>query len=324
MSGVEETAPEVGFVVTATLWLLVAIAFLIALKAVWTYTIGALMNGFANLLDFSRWGVHVRLGGPIRSLNNRVERYIGDAIIQQETLLGKWFHSLHLAFDFTGRSLEDFATGTLHAFHALTHATIPGLIAEKTKPIEYVQGQEKRANRERAQAEAKTRAAGIEAGARDLQREKVAREHGIDRVNAKVDGNVIPRIHTLEGEVAGVEHQVGRVIPHRLSRLERLLGAGVIGGAAIAALTRVFPYWQCSNVKRFMRNVCRSPLGSLDWLFGLVGLLALSLEPWPVVPLVQEAEHLLSGAVDEVVGAMRHHADPADVAAADARSNPLG
>jgi len=75
---------------------------------------------------------------------------------------------------------------------------------------------------------------------------------------------------------------------------------GAVGGIALATLTRVFPWWRCSNVRAFNRQLCRSPLGSLDWLFALAGLAVVALDPEEIAHLGQDLADELGGIFDRM------------------------
>ena len=90
----------------------------------------------------------------------------------------------------------------------------------------------------------------------------------------------------------------------RIGRLEQALAAGVVGAVAVAAITRLAPYWQCTNVRRFNRFLCRSPVGGLDALLGIIAgtaLLALALDPRVLAKAAETVTGGLEGIIRETV-----------------------
>jgi hypothetical protein len=287
-----------GIDLTLGLWALVSLLVLMGLQAAWDYTLGALLNTLANVLDVSVWRIHLNVSGPLLSLNHSMQRRIGQAILRNEQALGLWWHANVQVVNYTGDALLDFSSA-MHDFGVgLVHGTIPAIAADTVKPVAEHAGHAERAARARSRTEAKARAAGIEAGVRDIGAERLARERGIDNIGARDRAYTDAHTGRLEGQIAKERAYSHRILGKRLTLLEKLLGVGALGGIAVAALTRVFPYWQCSNVRRFMRGLCRSPLGALDWLFLLAALVVTALKP-------REIAHLGSDVAD-TLGAIFH------------------
>jgi hypothetical protein len=258
-----------GIDLTIGLWALVSLLVLMGLKASWDYTLGALLNTLANVLDVHVWRINLNVSGPLLALNHAMERRLGQAILRNEQALGLWWHANTQVVSYTGDALLDFSSA-MHDFGVgLVHGTIPAVVADTVKPVAENVGHADRAARARSRTEAKARAAGIEAGVRDIGAERLARERGIDNIRARDRAYTDAQVGHAEGQIAKERAYSHRILGRRLSLLEKLLGVGALGGIAVAALTRVFPYWQCSNVRRVMRGICRSPLGALDWLFVL-------------------------------------------------------
>lgn len=315
-------APEL--VVDVVLAALAAYIVALGLKKGYHYTLGAFLLTIAALIPTISLGPIGRIGGAnIAHLSHKIEASIASLAHGFESRVGGFFHGLNTLVHSTYSTMEYGFSQVALAFHNLTHATIPAIVEGATAPARTRADRRLKTLDERQRAEARARAAGIEAGVRDLTTEKLARQHGIDAVRKGSKAYTDSQAGRLQGQIARERAYSHKVLGGRISWLERLLGVGVIGGIAVAALTRVFPYWQCSNVRRFMRGLCRSPLGSLDWLFALAALAALSLNPDPVVKALPYAEHVFGGLADDFVGLMRGRADPADVARADARS-PAG
>lgn len=290
MGVVEAPAAPVELDVTAALAALAALILALALRVVYLATIGFLLTEIANALNVSIFGHKIGFGGKVEAINTRIERTLGGLVLAAEKPFALWMHANVAAWRWTIGGLGWFASGVHQAFDNVVHGTLPRVIHDTTHTVTVKVGSVSVALKAQVaslERELTAKAKGLE---RTLELEFGKAWRGIDHIR----GQAIPRLwHSvagLEADVAGLEHSVGRVIPHRLTRLEKLLGAGVIGGAAIAALTRVFPYFQCSNVKRFNRNVCRSPLGSLDWLFVLGFGTLFALDTRELVKVGQELE----------------------------------
>jgi hypothetical protein len=273
---------------------------LLGLNYGYSYTIGAVLRGLFLALNFSLLGHKISLGGPFDSLDHWIRGKIATGLDSVETTMGRFYHELGDLTRATYETLAWFAETSAQALHNLTHSTIPGLIDGKVAPVRTRTEKAAKAQDARTRREARTRAAGIEAGVRDLRAEQLARQRGIDRINKAELPRIRARVKADEGIISRERAYAHRVLNKRLSLLERLLGVGAIGGIAAAVLTRLFPYWQCSNVRRFNKNLCRSPLGSLDWLFGLAGAATLVLDPNEVIKVGTEVEHLMDRAFREM------------------------
>jgi len=281
------------------LWILCLIIVLIGLRAGWDHTIGALLRGLGNAANVGGWKIKVGAGGAFFKLDDVVQDSIGKAILANEQALGLWWHGMKAVVEYTADSIVDFGAAVHDTIDGLVHGTIPQTVAGTVAPVRDRVDRGNAAARARDRAEAQARSRGIDAVGRDLTAEKLARERGIDNVGARAKGYTDAAVGRVQGAIAAERAYSHRVLGGRLSRLEKLLGVGVIGGIALATLTRVFPYWQCSNVRRFLRSVCRMPTNLLDDLFGLAVLL---IGP---VSIVEFAELLQSGA-DEIADGIHY------------------
>lgn len=281
---------------------LFTLVVLIGIRAAWEHTFGGLINWMANVLHVKVWRININVGGPLLKAEAALEREMGRAILLNEKALGLWWNGLKGAVDYTADTLEWFASSTVHAFGNVVHGTIPKVASTIVQPVQHDVTVIRR-----------TSAAAVRDLERTLTRQAHAIEHelahdfgrawrGIDYLTGTAIPNLWKDVRGLNADVGQLEHQVGRIIPRRLTRLEKLLGAGVIGGIAIGALTRVFPYWQCSNVRRFMRGVCRSPFGAFDWLFALVALEVVALDPIVVLHAAEDATDELEAIIRQMAG----------------------
>lgn len=274
----------------------------IGLKLAYRYTLGALINALAKHLKIDAWRIHVNLAGPLNALNETIEDAIGKWILANEQALGMWFHANKLLAEWTYDALVEYARNVLGSFDGLIHGEIPAQVRAGTVPLTKDLGATKTAARTRDRAEAQARARGIAAEHDYVTgRAKVA-ERGIDDVRSTIRTHVIPRIRANERAIARERAYTHKGQARRLTRLEKLLGVGIISGIALRALTRAFPYWQCSNVRRFLRGVCRSPFGALDWLFALAALAVVALDPVRMLHLAEDAEDELEGIVRTMAG----------------------
>lgn len=282
-----------AFTLTLGLWALASLLVLIGLKAIWADTIGWALQKLADILHFSAFRIKVDLGGPLRAIDNTVENALGRAILENEKALGLFWHTTKALVEYAADSIADFGQDVHGAIHGLVYGTIPNAAAAAVRPVASGVGSVTRVVTTVQRVAIPNVRALVKAVEAQLDRDFGIARRGIDHIGKAILPRILARERALESDVAGLQQQVGRVIPHRLTRLERWLGAGVIGGAAVAAITRVFPYWQCSNVKRFNRNVCRSPLGSLDWLFGLALATLVALD-------VEQVAHVGQDVTDEL------------------------
>jgi hypothetical protein len=286
---------------TIGLWALMSLMIAMGLKAGWDYSFGAILKGLANAAHVGVWKVRIDLGGPLRKLDDVVQHALGRYILANEEVLGTWWHANKLAIDYLGSSLVDFGTAMHNGMHNLVYGVIPHAAGAAVKPwrgkVGEVQTQVTHVTRYVTTKVVKVMNANVHAA--DVEFGKAWR--GIDHLRDVAIPRLWRGVHGVEAEVGQLQGQVGRVIPHRLTRLEKFLGAGVIGGAAVVALTRVFPYWQCSNVKRLNRLVCRSPVGALD---DLLGLAFLALGPISVAEFARQ----LQGVTDEAADGIRYFA----------------
>jgi len=247
-------APIAGL--AAALWLVViAWAVLFGIKYAYDYTFGAFLRGLADATRDIRW-IGGKIAATFDSMDHFVQSRIADGLDGLEASAARLWDGLAWLVRETGDALVDFGTDVHAAIAGVVGGEIPTQIKAGTAPIDRRLDGVNRRTTERARAEALVRA------------------RGIDAVNKRIGELVLPRIRALDQTVADVIGFTRRNLAIRLSRLEKLIAAGAIGAVAVAAMTRVFPYWQCTNVRRFNRSLCRLPIGLLDDLLG-VGLAVL-------------------------------------------------
>lgn len=280
------------------LGLLAMLLFLIGCREGWDATFGLILNGLASAADVGIWKIKLPGGAGFRKLDSFVQKKIGEAILATEQSLGLWWHANTQVVEYLADSWLDF-TWTMHDFgSSLVHGTIPATVDARTKPGIAHARREAHSAAARAGSEARARARGDKAIAADLDTTFGRARAGIDSVGEKSKAYTDARVGRVQGQIAAERAYSHRVLNKRLTWLEKALGVGALGGIAIAALTRVFPYWQCSSFRRFSRLICRAPLGALDDLFGLA---LLAVGPISIV----EFARMLQGVTEEVDDAVR-------------------
>jgi len=257
----------------ALVLVLVVWVALYGLKYGYDYSLGALLRELADSTRGIRW-VGGRIADAIERIDDFVKARIADGISSVEATAALLWDGLTFIVRETGDAIVEFAADIHDTIHALVGAEIPNQVRAGTAPIDTRLDAINRRTNAQARAEAQARARGIDAVNRDLTREALARERGIDYIAGRLNTLVMPRIRSLEQTVADVVGYTRRNLNIRLRTLEKLLAAGALGAIAIAAVTRVFPYWQCSNVRGFNRALCRMPVGLLSTLLsgGLAAL----------------------------------------------------
>jgi hypothetical protein len=240
----------------------------IGTKLLYDYTLGALLNALAHVLKIDAWRIHIDVGGPLRKLDQTLEAAIGDWILANERALGKWWHANEVLAKWTYDGMVDFGAAVHDTIAGLVYGEIPAQVRAGTIPIRSKVGTAERTGRARADAEAHARSRGIAAEHDYVTgREKVT-WRGIDDVRTTIRTNVIPRVRANERAIARERSYTHSKLNRRIGLLERVLGVGALSAVAIGALTRVFPYWQCTNVRKLMRGTCRANPAWLSLLFG--------------------------------------------------------
>jgi len=73
-------------------------------------------------------------------------------------------------------------------------------------------------------------------------------------------------LDVVAGAIAAGERTTRGWVNRHYGALLRLVGVGAFAGAVASVLTRIFPYWRCTNVRKVARSICRFPTGLLDAL----------------------------------------------------------
>lgn len=265
-------APEAetaGIDLSIGLAAMVAICLAIALRVIYSISLGALLAVLANVLNFKVWRFTISLGKPFEAIDNAIQYALGEYIVANEKVLGLWWHANVKVVHYLADSLAWLGASTLHALGNLTTGTIPKVATTIVRPVATdLRGLRRALTAETRHLEHELvrRAKAIEA---ELARDFGKAWRGIDYLTGSLPHRIALALRGVEADVGRLDHAVDHVIPRRLTRLEKYLGAGVFTGAVVAALTRVFPWWQCRNVRKVARELCRFPSQLLDDLLGV-------------------------------------------------------
>jgi hypothetical protein len=260
-------APSLAPLTTAFGLLLLCIV-LWGLREGYMHTLGALLYEIADVLRRAPL-VGGRLAGALDGINDRVQAALAHAQAAAQRGAALAWNAFTEVIEYAAETILDMNAATLSALIAVRDVAIPRAVGGEVKPLRRELADFRTGLRRVVDQELARFRHGIDRLRRDLAAEHRAAFQGIDALGS----SLAARLRSLEGRLnARIEAAVGalrRPFSLRLSRLERLLAAGVLGGIAVAALTRVFPFWQCTNVRRFNRGLCRTPTGWLDLLFGV-------------------------------------------------------
>lgn len=255
-----EAAP-IGALLGASLLAICAYLALVGLSKGYDYTLGALLHTLAETMDFKVWRFAVHLGAPFDALDHRVRDAIAAGIEGLEYTIGRLFHGLEYLVRLQWDTLAAFAHDVEQAFHNITSANVPQIIEHTTRVVTKPVREHTTVLVHKVAAVETKVWRGIDDLRRDLTHAFQLAYRGIDDLRGRLANDVIPAIRGLDGEMADLGRTVRHGIGTRLTHLEQVALGGAIVGAALATLTRYFPYWQCTNVRGFNRAVCRAPIG---------------------------------------------------------------
>lgn len=296
-----EAAPFAGAagITGALIFVGFCIVVLYGLQVGWQYTFGAFLRRLADSVD-DIWVVGGPLADALDAVDTFVMRQIGRGISSLEYTAGKLWGGLTWLVRETGDALVSFGSDVWAAIDGLVNGEIPTQIVQRTRPLTEGLAARTRIEDRRAIDEARARARGIDRVGRDLQAERIARERGIDYIAGRLRSLERSIPGRIAAEVDALRGWVTRGIGRRLTRVEQLVLGGAITATAVAALTRYFPYWQCTNVRRFNRALCRSPLADWKGLLGLLSFVVVALNPEEMARLADEAVDELSGIIEQM------------------------
>lgn len=294
-------APALPALATAFALLLLGIVFW-GMRVGYMHTFGAFLSELAKLLGRAPFGIGGKLRAGVNGVNDSVQASLATAQAWANKGAAMAWHSFTLAVEYTADTILDMNTATLQALLHIKEAFVPGAVAAGSKPLTRslggIRAQLRTLERE-LERRITRRAQAIEA---ELDRDFGLARAGIDAVRGSLSARIAHSVRVLEGEVADIRGYTRRTLARRLTRLERRLGAGVLTGAVVVALTRVFPYWQCSNVRRFNRALCRSPVGDWTALLAFLAFGLAALDPEYVAQLAEDATDELGGIIEAMAG----------------------
>ena len=292
-------APAAG--ITAGL-ILLAFAWVVLYGSMrgYDYSFGALVRKLADMVD-DIWLVGGKLADALRAMDYFVMARMADGLDELEEQMSRLWYGLTWIVRETGHALEAFGADVQAAIEGIVGGDIPAQVGAATRPLSDAIGAFRKGLRRYVEDELARFRNGIDGLRRDFTREALARAHGIDDVRGLVATVVLPRIRGIDETLADLKAWARRILGTRVTNLEKALAAGALGAVAIAAITRVFPYWQCTNVRRFNRSLCRMPIGFLDDLLGLAGAVVLLSDVCRLSAIVREGAELLLPALLEVV-----------------------
>ncbi len=302
-----EVAPVIPEVPLAAIGLaaLASLLLAIGLRQLWSLTLGALLELLARALDIKVWRIHLHIGRVFDAANDRILDALGRWILSSEQALGWWWHTQKKLAEWTWDSMVWLADSTADTLEKLVSVTIPQTAGAVSRPIDQRLG--RLAGTVAAAQLATIRLIARQARALEAELELTFGRawRGIDQLRGVELPRLARRLAATAAGVLALRRLLHRDVLARLRRVERLVLGGALTGAVIAVLTRQMPWYRCRNVQRFMRGVCRSPFGSLDWLFALAALVVVALDPVRMLHLAEDAEDELSAIIARMAGVVR-------------------
>lgn len=290
-------AITVGLILLAFAWIA-----LYGLKYGYAYSLGALLHKLADSTRGIRW-----IGGKIASVFDDIDSFItariADGIEEVELSAARLWDGLAWLVRETGDALYEFGGDVHDAIYGVVHGEIPAQVGARTGPLTDALSRANRQADARARAEALARTRGIDQLTRDLTAERLARERGIDYVGGLLTTLVLPRIRALDQALSDVIGFTRRNLRIRVGNLERALAFSAVGAAALTMLGRAFPYWQCTNVGRFNRALCRLPVGFLGDLAALAGAAVLLSDICRLADMIREGAEAIQPGLLALVSA---------------------
>jgi hypothetical protein len=292
-----EAAPA-GALVTIGLLALCAWITLVGLSKAYDYTLGAMLRMLATALDFKVWRFNVRLGGAFDALDDRIRDSIAAGIQGLEYTIGRMWHGLEWLARQNADVLAGFAHDVEAAFDGLVNAEIPQQVVSHTRTIVRQVGAATHGIDVRIRRSEHAIYRGIDQLRRDLTREAQATLRGIDDLRRLIGNVVLPGVRALDHRVDDVIGYTRKNLARRLTRVESLVLGGAITGAALATLTRFFPFFRCMNVRDASRALCRMDPYMLAALLDATLLVAGTVS-------IREIARGLGDVMDESMGAVR-------------------
>ena len=244
--------------------LLAALIGLIAIKTAWTHTLGAVLEAIGRALPGSILGISI--GTSVLGLNRTIEDNLGRYILNIESTLGKWWQSMENLYRWTYDIMTDFTSDVTAATNSLVYGTIPHAIKGGTAALKGgIAGLSNRMLVLERTLEGRLthRTRALEA---EIAHDFGLAWRGIDAVPQKIRGAIAHVLDVAAGAIAAGERTTRGWVNRHYGALLRLVGVGAFAGAVASVLTRIFPYWRWTNVRKVARSICRFPTGLLDAL----------------------------------------------------------
>jgi hypothetical protein len=251
-----EAAPA-GALVGASILVIAAWLTLVGLSKAYDYSLGAILREIADAANIRIWKVSIPLGSPIAKVDDRIRDSLAAGIQGLEYTIGRLWHGLEWLARQNANVLASFAHDVEQAFDGLVNGEIPQQVVSHTRTIVRRVDGTAHALDLRARRAEHAIYRGIDQLRRDLTREAQAARRGIDELTSDLAHVVLPGIRALDHRVDDVIGYTRKNLARRLTRVEKLVLGGAITAAALATLTRFFPFFRCTNVRSASRALCR-------------------------------------------------------------------
>jgi hypothetical protein len=227
-----------------------------------------LPGGSSFLRAFNRSPVVSLIEKGTSWLFHRVRKDVGDALVARLAPLAHWLSALGSREELLLDAVAGVADDTAHALSWLRRHTVPLLIRVAVAPVHALAQEASRtAHRAIGLAHKAERdfAIGIDRLDHRLTAHFTRVFHGIDEF---IHAHVLPRVRAVERAIAvTIPRRLWR-IEHRLGRIEKALGLGLLSALVFRVLARVAPWIFCRNVKKLGNRVCGLRPGFLNFLLG--------------------------------------------------------
>lgn len=89
----QDAAAEAPVLVAFYLTLLSVLMWVVlrGLKGAWQLTLGAMLEGLADAIQYDWWKIHLHFGGPLRTLDHKVVNLLAEAALGYEEAIGFWW-----------------------------------------------------------------------------------------------------------------------------------------------------------------------------------------------------------------------------------------
>lgn len=280
--------------------LLFAFCVVWGLMYTYDYSIGAAMRGLADKINGLPF-IGGFTAGKLRDVDDYVLRQMGTALDGIEGLTGRTWDALTYVVKETGEALEAFGADVYVAISNVIDSEIPQQLGGALLPVRDSLAGLRRKVRSIVDTELARLGRGIDGLTRDLRGEVLARQRGIDYVGDRAHAYTDAVADGLSRSIAAQRWWADRILGGEIADWRRITSYAAVGGVALATLTRVFPYWQCTNVRRFNRGMCRMDATGIDALLGLVLGFALPLSLDEFTRTMQGGAEVIAAGLGEFI-----------------------